>query len=66
VICDRCEKEASICIGSEFNAEIICLDCKEEEEEHPLYEVACEAQAEAALRGELYHGIKFPPPLKSW
>ena len=57
--CDRCTKPINVCIISEFNDEVICLDCKDEEESHPLYEAA--RKAKAAMRGELDFGIHLPP-----
>jgi hypothetical protein len=47
-----------------FNTEQICLDCKEREEQHPRYEEARRAEAEAVRRGELnFPGIGKPEDL---
>ena len=54
----------TISIGSEFNAEIICLECKDREEVHPLYDKACKAKAEAAKRGDIDNGIHLPRELR--
>jgi hypothetical protein len=40
------------------------LDCKDEEEEHPLYEAARKSKADAVSRGETNYGIHLPPELK--
>jgi hypothetical protein len=53
MICERCRNQTEICIGSKFNAEIVCLDCKEKED-----------QAEAASESEFHHGIDLPLELK--
>ena len=45
--CDRCGK--LIDVGTESNGEIICLDCKDEEETHPFYEAG--RKAKAAMQG---------------
>ena len=54
----------TISIGSEFNADIICLECKDREEVHPLYDKACKAKAEAAKRGDIDNGIHLPRELR--
>ena len=36
-ICDRCGKESGSYILSMFNLDELCLDCKDQEEKHPLY-----------------------------
>jgi hypothetical protein len=47
-----------------FNTEEICLDCREREEQHPPYEEARRAEAEAVRRGELnFPGIGKPEDL---
>lgn len=35
--CDRCGKPCFATIMSMFNTDVICLDCKELEEQHPDY-----------------------------
>ena len=51
-VCERCKKETWVTIGSMFNMQHICLDCKAEEEAHPDYEKARAADEEACKRGD--------------
>jgi hypothetical protein len=47
-----------------FNTEVLCLDCKEREEQHPRYEEARRAEAEAVRRGDMnFPGIGKPEDL---
>jgi hypothetical protein len=39
-ICDRYGKESGFYILSMFNLDELCLDCKDREEKHPLYQQA--------------------------
>lgn len=50
--CQHCGKKSSAHIMSMFNKDLICFDCKKKEMEHPLYEEAREAEAEACRRGD--------------
>ena len=60
--CDRCRKETDITMMSMFNTETLCLDCKDAEEKDPRYEAACQAEAEACLRGDFnFPGIGRNP-----
>lgn len=58
MICQRCSKEAKTFIMSMFNTQMICMDCKDEETRHPRYREACDAELEAAKRGDYnFQGI---------
>jgi len=62
--CARCRRPADATILSMFNTEEICLDCQEREEQHPRYEEARRAEAEAVRRGELnFPGVGKPEDL---
>ena len=50
--CDRCRKKTDVTIMSMFNTEILCLDCKEAEQQDPCYETARCVEGEAVLRGD--------------
>lgn len=52
--CDRCSKETLSTIMSMFNYDVLCLECKQKEREHPDYEAAREAEADAVRAGN-YH-----------
>lgn len=61
-ICDRCHKTAKARIMSMFNMDMICPECKEAEQKHPLYGLASQKEREALLRGERnFPGIGWPP-----
>lgn len=65
MICDRCHRETVGVIGSMFNTEIICFECKEREEQHPDYEEARRIEGEAVLAGNFnYPGIGLPADLR--
>jgi hypothetical protein len=59
--CDRCgNPTGGRTTMSQFNEDVICMDCKEEEKNDPEYEAACEAEREAMARGDYnFKGI-FP------
>lgn len=60
--CDRCGKEfksGESRIMSKMNTDIICMNCKEEEKEHPRYKDACEAEIEAVKSGIRNYGGMF-------
>jgi len=62
--CDRCSKEASVHTCSMFNTEDICLECKEKEQKHPLFEKARTAETAAARQGDYnFPGIGKPEDL---
>jgi len=62
VICDRCGKESLASTGSWFTTEQICLSCSSAEKEHPDYEKARAAEAEAVRRGDYnFPGIGWTP-----
>jgi len=62
--CERCGKPTRVTIGSMFNTEMICLDCKEREKAHPDYERARQAEARAVRSGDYnYSGIGRPADL---
>jgi hypothetical protein len=47
-----------------FNTDLICLDCKQKEKEHPKYPEALTAEKEAVERGDYYFpGIGKPEDL---
>jgi len=57
--CDRCGKPLNGCsIMSMFNTDIICMDCKMKEKNHPDYKKAVEADNDAIKNGNYnYKGI---------
>ena len=63
--CERCGREARVSIGSMFNTEQVCLDCKEREEAHPLYAEARRREAQAVRQGDYnFRGIGLPADLR--
>lgn len=65
MICDRCSRETFVMTGSMFNTEMICLDCKRLEEQHPGYEQAREIESAAVRRGDFnYPGVGLPAALR--
>ena len=49
---------------SMFNTEEICMECKEKERKHPMYETAREADRQAVLSGNYnFKGIGKPDDL---
>jgi hypothetical protein len=49
---------------STFNTQILCLDCKRKERQHPAYPKAAEAENEAVRRGDMnFPGIGLPSDL---
>lgn len=62
--CHRCRRETVDTILSMFNRDELCLECKQREERHPLYETARAAEEAAVRRGELdFPGIGRPRDL---
>jgi hypothetical protein len=56
--CDRCKKETVMYKMSWFNRDMICPDCEEEEEAHPLFKKAKEIENEQVKRGNMnYPGV---------
>jgi hypothetical protein len=52
-ICDRCSRSTDgVTTMSIFNQDVICKDCKEEEKNHPNYELACELERKAIKNGD--------------
>ena len=62
--CDRCKKESISSIGSMFNTEQICFECKDAEMAHPAYKDACDAEMNAVLNGDYdFAGVGLPDEL---
>ena len=65
--CHRCNEKPKMPGGwimSMFNTEMICRKCKEEEQRHPRYEEACEAEWKAHRAGNHnFNGIGKPEDL---
>lgn len=54
ISCDRCGSDKpNATIMSKFNTDIICDDCKSDEERAPNFKKADEAEIAAVRRGEL-------------
>jgi hypothetical protein len=63
-ICDRCNVETNSMIGSMFNLEMICGDCKNKEMKHDMYDFARKVEADQVKLGNLnYEGIGRPADL---
>ena len=60
--CDRCGLPlTSGRIMSMFNTDCICMECKDKERSHPLYEKAQGKEMEEVKRGNYnYKGIGYP------
>lgn len=64
--CARCgvPLESVVHTTSMFNKDVICVDCKDREKRHPLYEKAVKVEREEVLKGNYnYEGIGCPPEL---
>lgn len=62
--CERCGKEGLATIMSIFNTDLICLECKGKEKQHPKYEEARAAEEAAVKRGDYnFPGIGKPDDL---
>jgi hypothetical protein len=49
---------------SKFNTDIICMDCKDKEREHPQFKRAVDAELAACMRGDYnFPGIGKPADL---
>lgn len=56
--CERCGKETNCYTMSMMNTQMICMDCKREERNDPMYEAACEAERNAVRSGNYnYKGL---------
>lgn len=65
--CDRCGVPGTTYMGSMFNTEMICYDCREKERSHPQYQLACLAERDAVRNGNLnYQGIGLPTELNPY
>jgi len=65
LVCDRCKQDPNRVTASYMNTDIICMDCKKVEQEHPLYQVAREAKNVACVAGDnnypgLFDGKIYP------
>ena len=63
--CDRCNRELTTRTMSIMNTDIICMDCAEEEKQHPDFIKAFKAEREAIKKGitnyaGLFAGQKYP------
>ena len=66
MICARCGTDTNAHTVSMFNIDVICIECKEIEREHPMYDDAVRADTEAILRGDYnFPGIGAPLDLKN-
>ena len=62
--CPRCNQESIASTMSIFNTEIVCLECKGKEENHPKHDEARAAELAAVRAGDLnFPGIGLPPDL---
>lgn len=56
--CERCGKETYSYTMSMMNTQMICMDCKREEQNDPMYEKAREAEMNAIRSGNYnYRGL---------
>ena len=63
-ICHRCGKHSGVHTMSMFNKQLICMDCAEQEEAHPNYDKASQADLKAIQGGNYnYQGIGLPDDL---
>jgi len=62
--CHRCRKETRTTTMSMFNEDVLCMDCKEKEKNHPKYKEACAVEAQAVKNGNYnFKGIGKPSDL---
>ena len=60
--CPRCGKDVPNLIVSIFNRDQVCMDCIEEETNHPKYEEAIDACKQAEKNGDTkFEGIGWTP-----
>ncbi|NLM43221.1 MAG: gamma-glutamylcyclotransferase [Clostridiales bacterium] len=63
--CERCGARLDLRIMSKMNEDIICLNCFQEERNHPYYEAAAKKEAEEVAAGNynyrgMFAGQKYP------
>lgn len=62
--CDRCFEDTLSTIMSKFNTDVICMECKRKEREHPDYARADKVEVEAVRRGDYnFPGVGKPSDL---
>lgn len=62
--CQRCFIETKVTIMSMFNTQVICMDCKDKEEQHPDYKKANDADIAQIRQGNYnYAGTGKPADL---
>jgi len=64
-VCGRCKLQPNRVTVSYMNADIICMDCKIAEQDHPMYPAAREAKDAACVAGDdnysgLFAGKIYP------
>lgn len=60
-LCERCFKKTNTTTMSIFNTQMICLECKENEKNHPDYNVAKQTEFDLTAQGILdYKGYGLP------
>lgn len=63
-VCERCHKQSNMFRMSIFNTQMICADCLEKEQNHPLYKKAVECERDEYLKGNMnFQGIGLPEDL---
>jgi len=56
--CQRCHIETLTTTGSMFNTDMICMECKKNETQHPRYDEAVRKEWEEVQKGNLnFEGI---------
>jgi hypothetical protein len=62
--CERCSSCSTTTSMSWFNTEMLCIDCKEKEKNHPLFNKAKEIENQKVMQGD----YNFPGifPNKKW
>lgn len=64
-ICERCKKRTERFTMSIFNTQMICINCKTKETNHPLYAKAKQKELEETRRKNYnFEGIGLPEDLK--
>jgi hypothetical protein len=62
--CHRCGKKSPSFIGSYFNLDLLCPECREKEEAHPKFAEARAAEVAACRSGDYnFPGIGKPDDL---
>ncbi len=60
-ICDRCGKSTNNkTIMSMFNTDVICMTCKEDEKNDPMYQSAVESEIEEVRKGNTNYKGAIP------